>query len=234
MRWFAVRRSVTKGRRRFPGWKRWLLLLLIPCVLTVMLFIRMYPIIREYAESRARSLAELLVNETVAQVLAERADLCRSMLQVTYNDHRLLSSVMADSVAVNTVKTAVATRVLEHLDTLSSLEVGIPLGTLLGVKWFSGWGPAVHFPVSVTSRVLTTVTSTLEAVGINQSAFRVLLHVHVTLSVITPEARSSVSVDSVFPMAETVLLGEVPDNLTEVYGDDQTLLGKIFDYGTAE
>ena len=46
--------------------------------------------------------------------------------------------------------------------------------------------------------------------------------------------RSTVSTRVTYPMAETVLLGEVPDNLTEVYGDDQSLLGQIFDYGTFE
>ncbi len=230
-----MRRRLGKHRRfDLAGWQRLLLLLLVLSIAMIMLFIRMHPVIREYAESRARILAEQIANETVAQVLSDRSAVCSSMLRVTYNDRQMLSSVIADAASVNAVKTAVASSVVERLRELSTIQIGIPLGTLLGTEWFSGWGPLVPFSIGVTSRVLTTVSSSLEAVGMNQSAFRVLLHVHITLSVITPEARSSVSVDTAFPMAETVLLGEVPDNLTEVYGDDQTLLGKIFDYGTVE
>ncbi len=223
-------------RRRFHLrlWQ-WLLLLLLAClVLVVSVYVRIRPVVTEYAESRARMLAEQTANETVAQVLAEHTALCRSVIQTTYNDQNRLSSVIADAAAVNTIKTAVATSVLEQLQSLSSINIGIPMGTLVGPDWLSGWGPVIRFPIGVTARVITTVSSSLEAVGMNQSAFKVLLNVHIALSVITPDGRSSVAVDSAFPMAEVVLLGEVPDALTEVYGDDQTLLGKIFDYGTVE
>ena len=51
---------------------------------------------------------------------------------------------------------------------------------------------------------------------------------------VSPAGRSTVGARVSYPMAETVLLGEVPDNLTEVYGDDQSVLGQIFDYGTSQ
>ena len=230
-----MRRHKVKGRRlRLSVWQRVFVLLLAVMIPTVAVYFRIRPVVTEYAESRARMLAEQTANETVAAVLLEQEELCRTMIKVTYNANSILSSVIADAAAVNRIKTAVATATLEKLRNLSSLEISVPLGTLIGPDWLSGWGPEVQFPIGVTARVLTTVSSSLEAVGINQSAYRVLLHVHISLAVITPDGRSSVTVDSAFPMAETVLLGEVPDTLTEVYGDDQTLLGKIFDYGTTE
>ena len=225
---------VWRKRRHLSPGKRWLLCLLALSVTAAVLIVRMQPVVREYAESRARILAEQIANEAVAQVLSEQTSLCRSMLRVSYNEQQVLSSVIADAGAVNAIKTAVAALVADRMAGISSVNIGVPLGTLIGSEWFSGWGPLVPFSIGVTSRVLTTVSSSLEAVGINQSAFRLLLHVHISLSVVTPQALSSVSVDTAFPMAETVLLGDVPDNLTEVYGDDQTLLGKIFDYGTGE
>ncbi len=229
-----MRRRGIRRHFHFGLWQ-WLLVVLLACViLTVTAFIRIRPIVTQYAENRARLLAEQTANETMAAVLADKADLCRSMLKVTYNEQNMLSSVMADAAAVNIIKTAVASSVLKELQELSSLEIGVPLGTLVGPDWLSGWGPLVRFPIGVNARVLTTVSSSLEAVGINQSAYRVLLNVHISLVVITADGRSSVAVDSAFPMAEAVLLGKVPDALTEVYGDDQTLLGKIFDYGTVE
>ena len=88
--------------------------------------------------------------------------------------------------------------------------------------------------MSFTSTVLSDVSSALESTGINQSIYRVLVHLEISLYVVTPGGRSSVGAQLSYPVTEAVILGEVPDNLTEVYGDDQTLLGKIFDYGTGE
>lgn len=121
---------------------------------------------------------------------------------------------------------------MEALESATGVTVGIPLGTFLGLDWLSGWGPIVSVPMSATQSVFTSITSSLTDVGINQSSYRVNIHVKVNLWIVTPAGYASVTVENDFPVAEAVLLGEVPDNLTEVYGDSQDTIGEIFDYGT--
>lgn len=203
-------------------------------VAAVPFMVRIHSIVLSYAEANAQRIAEQQAHATVAAVLAQYATECSSLIRVTYNDSQMLSSVIADAAVVNIIKTAVASDLTQRLGSMSSLSADIPLGTLTGPDWLSGIGPIIRFPISVGATVLTTVSSSLEAVGMNQSAYKVLLNVHIVMGVIVPNGRTSVAVDTTFPMAEAVLLGEVPDTLTEVYGDDQTLLGKIFDYGTME
>lgn len=230
-----MRRGLHRHRRRAVSRRvRVLALLLALVALTVPLILRIHTTVIAFAEMRAQRIAELQANNTVAAVLETHAPLCSSMVKVTYNDQQMLTSVMADASSVNTIKTAVASTLTERFGSMSSLSADIPLGTLMGPEWLSGMGPLVRFPISVSASVMTTVSSSLEAVGMNQSAYKVLLNVHIVMGIIVPDGRTSVVVDSSFPMAEAVLLGEVPDTLTEVYGDDQTLLGKIFDYGTTE
>ena len=225
-------------RRRYrhgPLWvRRFFCVVLCLFVLSLTTFFCCRPIVTEFGESQAVWLATRIANETVADVLAQHGDTCHSMIQVSYNDQQVLASVFTDTGAVNTIRTAITAEVMRRMEGISSITVGVPLGTLAGFNWLSGWGPPVQFPMSVTATVLSNVSSSLEAAGINQTAYRVLVHLEISLTVVTPGGRSSVAATSSYPMAETVLLGEVPDNLTEVYGDDQTLLGKIFDYGAGE
>lgn len=187
-----------------------------------------------FAESQAVWTATKIANSTVASVLDMYTDVCRDMIKVSYTETAQLSSVTTDTTAINKVRTAITDRAIKEMEAFTSLSVSIPIGTLLGADWLSGWGPLVTFPISFTATVLSDVSSSLEAVGMNQSAYRVLVYLDIHLYVVTPGGRSTVGTQVSYPMAEAVLLGEVPDNLTEVYGDDQTLLGKIFDYGTAE
>ena len=192
------------------------------------------PVMTAFGESQALWIATKTANRVVARVLDEQKMLCRSMVEATYNDRQVLSSLFVDTAAVNTVRTAITESVMQEMEPYSSITVGIPLGTLVGGDWLSGWGPLVPLPMSVTGTVLSDATASLEAVGMNQSCFRVLVHISVSLYVVTPGGRTSVTAEQSYPVAEAVLLGEVPGNLTEVYGDDQSLLGKIFDYGTVE
>ena len=222
------------GRRKKRRRLRWILVLLVTLSLLFGMFIKSRPTLTAFAESQAVWIATKTANQIVAEILEQRADLCRAMIQVYYTDQKTLSSVMPDSASINTIRTAIVREVMEELEKSSAFSVSIPIGTLFGFDWLSGWGPLVTFPISFTSTVLSDVSSSLEAVGINQSTYRVLIHLDISLYVVTPSGRSSVGAQVSYPMAETVLLGEVPENLTEVYGDDQTLLGKIFDYGTVE
>lgn len=221
-------------RRRLRRRAKVLLMLLVVLSLAVGLFVKCRPVLTAFAESQAVWVATKTANRIVAQVLEEKSALCREMIALSYNESYTLSSVIPDSVAINAVRTAITDAAMRALEQESALSVSIPLGTLVAPDWLSGWGPTIAFPISYTATVLSDVTSSLEAVGINQSAYRVLVHLDISLYVVTPGGRSSVGVQLSYPMAEAVLLGEVPENLTEVYGDDQTLLGKIFDYGTAE
>ena len=207
---------------------------LLLLLLVLALFVRYRPVLTTFAESQAVWIATKTANQTVAMVLEEYRDLCADMVKTVYSDANTLVSVMPDTAAVNAVRTAITDASMEALERIESLSVSIPLGTLIAPDWLSGWGPLLSFPISFTATVMSDVSSTLEAVGINQSTYRVLIHLDIYLCVVTPGGRSSVGTQMSYPMAEVVLLGEVPDNLTEVYGDDQTLLGKIFDYGTIE
>lgn len=203
-------------------------------LLLVGALVKCRPSLIAFAESEAVWIATRIANETVASVLLQDSDLCNQMVHVSYTESGQLSSVIPDSAAVNEVRTDITDTVMARIEQLDSLSVSIPTGTLIGPGWLSGWGPMVTFPISFTATVLSDASSTLEAAGINQSTYRVMIHLDISLYVVTPGGRSSVGTQLSYPMAEAVLLGEVPDNLTEVYGDDQSLLGKIFDYGTAD
>lgn len=197
-------------------------------------FLRCRPVMTTFAESQAVWTATKIANRTVADVLQEYVTLCEEVIRVSYDGEQKVASIYTNTAVINTVRTAITEKTITALEQLSSLSVSLPLGTLVGSRWFSGFGPLISFPVSFTATVLSDVSSSLVAVGINQSAYRVLVHLEISLYVVSSAGRSTVVTRVSYPVAETVILGEVPDNLTEVYGDDQSLLGKIFDYGTLQ
>ncbi len=222
-----------RRRQRVRLWRSFVCLLLVAAVPTVAFF-RFRPVLTDFAESQALWVATEITNRIVESTLVEQAHLCDDMVSVTYTDAQQVTSVIPNTQAVNSVRTAITAGIMDAMEEKGSISVSIPLGTLLGAEWLSGWGPLVTFPIGCTATVFSDVTSSIEAVGINQSVFTLHIVMDVQLLIVTPGGRSTVETEVSYPMVETVLLGEVPDNLTEVYGDDQSLLGQIFDYGTVE
>lgn len=226
------RRLRSLRRLRIRPWHRVIAVLSTLTVLLCVCFVRCRTVVNEFAKSNAAWTAEKTTNETVARVLEEKNELCRSLISVAYNDEQILSHVTVDSAGINTIKTAASVAVMDALEDATSVTVGIPLGTFLGLDWLSGWGPMISVPMSATKSVFTSISSALDDVGINQSTYRVNIHVKVNLWIVTPAGYANVTVENDFPVTEMVLLGKVPDNLTEVYGDSQDTIGEIFDYGT--
>lgn len=209
---------------------------IIACVVAVIMvtLVRCCPIMTAFAESQAIWDVSKIANRTAMQVLSEQADVCNHTIRVEYDGAQKVSSVFMDVAGINTVRSVMTEMVMEAIEKTASISVAIPLSTVLGLRWLSGMGPLITFPVSFTATVLSSVSSSLDEIGINQSAYRVMIHLDISLYLVSAMGRSTVSTRVTYPMAEAVLLGEVPDNLTEVYGDDQSLLGRIFDYGTFE
>lgn len=198
------------------------------------MFFRCRSIMLAFAESQAVWMATKIANQTAEQVLTSYADECSDIILVAYDEQQKVSSIQTKSSAVNLVRTAMTDQAITALEAMSALSVAVPLGTLTGWHWISGWGPLITFPISFTATVMSDVASSLTAQGINQSTYRVAIELEMILYVVSPAGNTTVSTNVSYPMVETLILGEVPDNLTEVYGDDQSLLGQIFDYGATQ
>lgn len=206
------------------------------CVIGLLgvMFFRCRTIMQAFAESQAVWIATKIANQTASDVLLRYEADCADIITVTYDGQQKVSAIRTNSSAVNVVRTAMTEQAIAEMEAISSLSVSIPFGTLTGWHWVSGLGPSITFPISFTATVISSVASSLISEGINQSVYRVAIELQIALHVVSPAGRSTVSANVSYPMAEAIILGEVPDNLTEVYGDDQSLLGQIFDYGAIQ
>ena len=227
--------------RRFRRSRRTVAHIRVACIVTLCVigllgftFFRCRPVMQAFAESQAVWVATKIANQTATDVLAEYSKDCAESITVSYDEQQKVSAIRTNSSVVNAVRTAMTDQAIAALEAMSSLSVSVPIGTLTGWHWISGWGPLVTFPIGFTATIMSRVASSLIAEGINQSVYRVSIELEIALTVVSPAGCTTVGANVSYPMAETVLLGEVPDNLTEVYGDDQSLLGQIFDYGTVQ
>ena len=227
-------RRFRRGRRTIAHIRVVCIVMLCVIGLLGFAFFRCRPVLQAFAESQAVWIATKIANQTASDVLTEYKDDCADIITIIYDGQQKVTAIETDSSAVNAVRTAMTEQAITAMEAVTSLPVSIPLGTLTGWHWISGWGPLITFPISFTATVISDVVSSLTAEGINQSTYRVEIELEIVLTVVSPAGCTTVSANVNYPMAESILMGEVPDNLTEVYGDDQSLLGQIFDYGTIQ
>ena len=77
----------------------------------------------------------------------------------------------------------------------------------------------------------TALISSFQSAGINQTLHRILVQIKVDISAIIPGYTASGTIDTQFVIAETVIVGNVPEAYTHVISGNDDVLGEINDYG---
>ncbi len=188
-------------------------------------------LVKQYARTSAEWYATRMINEAVTDVLAQTNPQYNNLVQVVRDDEGAVTSVEADVQALNAIKAALSLAVAEQTEQKDAVSVSIPLGTFVGSHLFTGRGPQIHIPISASVSLLTDFDSVLQAAGINQTAHRIVLNIKTTVFLAVPTAYTSVEVETSFIIAESILLGKVPDAYTVVENVDEETIGEIFDYG---
>lgn len=191
----------------------------------------MVGLLKQYACTQAQWYATRMVNTAVTQVLSELNPQYAQVVQVHKGADDTVTSVQADMQMLNDVKAAISLAVAEQTAQKDTFGVSIPLGTFLGSHLFAGRGPRIHIPVAAQIGLLTDFESSLKAAGINQTAHRIILRVKTTVFLAVPTAHSAVETETSFIIAESILLGKVPEAYTVVENIDEETVGEIFDYG---
>ena len=101
-----------------------------------------------------------------------------------------------------------------HLSEVSTRELEIPVGTLTGSSLLAGRGPCIRIRMQAVGSTTAKLRNAFTAAGINQTKHQILLDVTVQMSILLPGFRTSTQVSNEITVAETIIIGSVPDTYT--------------------
>jgi len=184
-------------------------------VLWVTFNITIAPVIRDLSSASVSNKASAVINDAIEAQLQAGEIAYDKIINLERNTSGEITAIRTDISEINRLKVKILNVVDQRLSDLCVEEIGVPLGSLVMPKMFSGTGPLL--PV----RVLSVSTSDAEFrnvfldAGINQTSHQIMLDISVVVSVLTPGGTQIVSVVSSVLVAETVIVGKVPSNFVE-------------------
>ena len=89
--------------------------------------------------------------------------------------------------------------------------LAIPLGNLTGIVLFSALGPSVRVRVQSVGDVKTAYENEFTSAGVNQTKHSIYLNTEVTVYLLIPGEIIPVTVQERVCVAETIIVGDVPD-----------------------
>ncbi|MDQ7793902.1 MAG: sporulation protein YunB [bacterium] len=214
-RWLARRRQAARWRRSAPplpprGSLGPAVLALLVLVTASLLLLEwsIRPTLVLLAEARITNIAM----EGMYRVVQKRAATLsyRELIHLEKDDRGRITMMQPNTTAINELAASTTLAIQQELAELSESSVGIPLGQVMGSKIFANYGPRIPVQLTPTAVPVVQVRDAMEAAGINQTKHTLYVEVAVTMKVVMPLLCTSVELHNSFPVAQTVLLGEVP------------------------
>ena len=214
-----------KAKRRI-----FIILTALFCLLALLIYSlsTLSPIIKARAVELSRSHATRVINTAVREVMEEGE--YSELVEIKRDSEGNVLSLSANTSAINRLKSLVSLRILELLSREENSELKVPVGNLSGVYLLSGRGFSVSVRLIPTDSVLTTVESSFSDEGINQSWHRITMKVTLRLGVIILGEHTAVDVCDSIVIADSVIVGKVPDAYTEIERADADLVGDVVDF----
>lgn len=125
-----------------------------------------------------------------------------------------ITAVKSNMAEFNRLQSAIMEEVLGKLSEVSTRELSIPFGTLTGTPLLAGRGPLIRVRMQSVGSSSAHFENAFTSAGINQTKHQIYLVVDVYVSILLPGFSTMTKVSSTYAVAETVIVGSVPDNYT--------------------
>lgn len=210
-----------------------LYLILFMCFITVTILIvdrLLYPIIKDYSKTTSHNIANRVVNTTINNALLEDNISYDDLVKVNIKNNEV-TSIELNSILLNLLKSKISDNINDQMYDMSTQEIDIHLGTLMGINMFLNKGPSLNFYVKPHGDVQVKFKHSFTTAGINQTKHQVIMEVDVVMMSYISLFKTTTTFNTNFVMAETIIVGKVPESYTYVGEVEEDLLSKINDYG---
>ena len=214
---------------------RWVAVIICLCLILLCGFTKTKPLIFTYAKSTAETIMLTAANDAILYVLESEAVSYDEIAVISRGADNNITAIEIDTAKTNILKSKIANKIAGSIDDSKIHSLPIPLGTLLGSEYTTGYGPKIEFRTQLTHTAVVDFESVFTDAGINHVLHQIIITINISANILMLGYTQGFSVSTSAIAAQTVVVGEVPDSFTQVEehpGDD--IADEIFNYAEME
>lgn len=196
------------------------LLVLALIVLLAVAASHLKPILANLATVRVANTVTRIVNAAVNETVYDGNVDYDSLMALEKDNEGRIVAVKSNMAEFNRLQSAILANVLERMSEVDTRELSIPVGTLTGSPLLAGRGPAIKVKMQSVGTPSAHFENAFTDAGINQTRHRIMLVVDVSVGILLPGFSTGTRVSNSFAVAETVIVGVVPESYTYFHSDN--------------
>lgn len=175
-------------------------------------------VISDLARTQVMNTTSDLTNDAIAkQIAAGNIAYDRIVFFEKDLDGRI-TALKTNMSEVNRLKTDILNIINDEILSLDTSDIGIPLGSLFLPELLSGKGPSIPVHILSIRNSDANFVSHFSQAGINQTLHRLNMEVSIDVAVLVLGETNSFTMSSEVVVAETVIVGDVPQTFLQTGG----------------
>lgn len=176
-------------------------------------------VIRELAQTQVKNSTSDLTNDAIAKQIAAGNIQYDRIVYFEKDLEGRITALKTNISEVNRLKTDILNIINDEILALDTSDIGIPIGSLFLPEFLSGKGPAIPVHILSIRNSDASFFSNFRQAGINQTLHQLAMEVSVDVAVLALGETSSFTMTSEVVVAETVIVGDVPNTFLQTGGD---------------
>lgn len=176
---------------------------------------KLRPAIYDLAALEAYAEASRTINSAAERILTDNGLNYSDLVSISRTENGNITGITTDIVKMNLFKSQVTNAIDKTFSEKERAVITVPLGTATGITVLSGVGPDIKVEIGLSSSTYSDFQNIFQSAGINQTQHSLMLEISSTVILSLPNKRISKTVETSFCVAQTIIVGTVPDVMVE-------------------
>ena len=199
-----------------------ILILLLAMVILLLFRWKFNQPVRDLAQAQVINATSDLINDAIDRQI-EAGDIQYDRIVYFEKDlNGAITALKTNMSEVNRLKTNTLNIINDEILALDQSDLGVPMGSIFLPEFFSGRGIILPVQIIAIRNSDAYFESHFTQAGINQTLHRLNMCVLVDVSILVLGHTASFTVTSEVVVAETIIIGDVPDTFLQTGGSNGT------------
>ena len=208
--------AMNRYLRRFAGM---LIAVSVLCLVLLILFrVKFHETIRALAETQVKNSTSDLINDAIDKQIDSGNIQYDRIVYFEMDLNGKITALKTNMSEVNSLKTSMLNIINEEILAMDTTDLGIPVGSLILPEFLAGRGPQIPVQILSISNSDASFESHFTEAGINQTLQKLTMNISVDVAILVLGRTESFTVTSQVVVAETIIVGQVPDTFFQTGG----------------
>ena len=175
---------------------------------------QMKQLLTKLAVTRVTNTVNRIVTQAVNETIDSGEIRYDDLISFEKDNDGKITAVKSNMPEFNRLQSKILNVILERISEVSTRDLSIPLGSLTGANLLAGRGPLVSVRMQSVGSSTAHLENRFVSAGINQTKHQIFLDVDVSVAILLPGFSTATQVSNAFTVAETVIVGTVPETYT--------------------